>query len=206
MPVTTGKPGGSAHVQCDRRLGCPQRRIRPDSPVFEPQLGFEFAEAASQFYAVARRSAATGVQNDHVDAPVAHEANRFVARRVLGVSNDNARNAKLHDRAGTHEARLKRRVHRRVVAVAHPAGIAERRHLTMDDRVAFLYEAIVPFANRATRVMVHQYRPDRASTVAKTSGRELECPRHVTLMNLAGHAKTRTSRRTAGSADRLPAT
>src|SRR5438132_11868486 len=167
MPVTTGKAGGSAHVQCDRRLGCPQRRIRPASPVFEPQLGFEFAEAASQFYAVARRSAATGVQNDHVDAPVAHEANRFVARRVLGVSNDNARNAKLHDRAGTHEARLKRRVHRRVVAAAHPAGVSEGRPLTMGEPVALLYEAILPFANRATRLMGGQYRPPRATTASQ---------------------------------------
>ena len=76
------------------------------------------------------------------------------------------------------------------MAVAQPAGVSEGRHLTVEDWVAFLYEAIVPFPYGATRSIVHQYGPDRASTVPKASGRELECPCHVTLMNLAGHAVT----------------
>ncbi len=58
----------------------------------------------------------------------------------------------------------------------------------MKDRVAFLYEAIVPFPYSATHSIVYEYRSYGASTAGKASGRKLEGLCHMTLINFAGHA------------------
>jgi len=135
--------------------------MRPSAPVFEPQLWFDFTEPASQFYAVPRRLTATGVENHNLDALAAHEPDRLVARRVLGIRYDDTRNAKLNKCAGAHEARLESGVHRCVVTVVHPSRIPQRCHLTVDDRVALLHERIVSLAYDATRGIVDEHRTDR---------------------------------------------
>src|SRR5262245_24018273 len=90
------------------------------------------------------------LDDEHIDAPRAKPF-LFAAKR-LALADHDARNAVQHDRARTHGARRKRRVHR-ALAIDRgglTAGALERVHFSMQHRAALLDPSIVAAPDDST--------------------------------------------------------